>query len=65
MIKNDNIGYFGEEMKMKNKIKRKKYESASYDDMLDLWMEKGLIEKTEYGYYFRPEFFETLEVYEE
>lgn len=50
---------------MKNKIKRKKCEGTSYDDMLDLWMEKGLIEKTDCGYYFRPEFFETLEVYEE
>ena len=65
MIKNDNIGYFREEMEMKNKIKRKKCEGTSYDDMLDLWMEKGLIEKTDCGYYFRPEFFETLEVYEE
>jgi hypothetical protein len=50
---------------MKNKIKGKKSEATPYDMMLDLWLEKGLIEKTEYGYYFRPEFFETLEIYEE
>lgn len=42
---------------MKNKIKRKNPENAPYDDLFDLWIEKGLIEKREQGYYFRSEFF--------
>ena len=50
---------------MKNKIKGKNHENISYDNLFDLCIEKGLIEKTECGYYFRPEFFETLEIYEE
>lgn len=33
------------------------------EDIFDLCIRKGLIEKTPYGYYFKPEFFETLEVY--
>ncbi len=35
----------------------------STEDLFDLCIKKGLIEKTEYGYYFKPEFFETLEIY--
>ena len=50
---------------VKNKNKREKYERASYDGLLDLFIKKGLIEKTEHGYYFRPDFFETLETCEE
>jgi len=50
---------------MKKKLKGKKQENDSYDDLFDLCIEKGLIEKTEHGYYFRTEFFETLDIYEE
>ncbi|UCF13286.1 MAG: hypothetical protein JSW06_03235 [Thermoplasmatales archaeon] len=50
---------------MKNKIKGKNQENTSYDDLFDLCIEKGLIEKTESGYYFKSKFFETLEIYEE
>lgn len=55
---------------MKNTVKnptkrRKNHINKSYDDLFELCIEKGLIEKTEYGYYFKPEFFETLEIYEE
>ncbi len=49
---------------MKKKIKEHNQEKDTYDDLFDLCIEKGLIEKTEHGYYFRTEFFETLEVYE-
>lgn len=34
-------------------------------DLFNICIKKGLIEKTEYGYYFKPEFFETLELYED
>ena len=44
---------------------RKKSEKVIKEDLFDLCIKKGLIEKTEYGYYFKPEFFETLEIYEE
>lgn len=47
------------------KIKRKNDEKTVDEDLFELCMRKGLIEKTEYGYYFKPEFFETLEIYEE
>ena len=56
---------------MKNKIKNphvknKKHDEYNVkDDLLELCLRKGLIEKTEYGYYFKPEFFETLEIYDE
>ena len=57
---------------MKNKIQRpdlkvirKKDEHQIEEDLFEICIRKGLIEKTEYGYYFKPEFFETLEVYEE
>ncbi len=57
---------------MKNKIEKpspkviiKKDEKTIKDDLFELCVKKGLIEKTEYGYYFKPEFFETLEIYEE
>ena len=49
---------------MKRKLRENKHEKDTYDDLFDLCIEKGLIEKTEHGYYFRTEFFETLEVYE-
>ncbi|MFH1101802.1 MAG: hypothetical protein V1726_07185 [Methanobacteriota archaeon] len=42
----------------------KKYgEDITTDDIIQLCIEKGLIEKTEYGYYFKREFFETLDLY--
>lgn len=47
------------------KFKGKKDESEIKEDLFELCIRKGLIEKTEYGYYFKPEFFETLEIYEE
>lgn len=50
---------------MKKKIKEKKQENTPYDDLFNICIEKGLIEKTEHGYYFRTEFFETLGLYDE
>lgn len=35
------------------------------EDLINTCVRKGLIEKTPYGYIFKPEFFETLEVYED
>ena len=35
------------------------------DDLFQRCLKKGLIQKTDYGYYFTPEFFETLEIYNE
>lgn len=35
------------------------------DDLFERCIRKGLIEKTTFGYYFTPEFFETLELYKE
>ena len=35
------------------------------EDLFEVCLRKGLIEKTPYGYYFKSEFFETLEIYEE
>jgi len=58
---------------MKNKIKKPKIkEKTMYqevvtiqNDLFDRCIQKGLIEKTPYGYYFTPEFFETLDIYNE
>ena len=44
---------------------RQKGEKQIKEDLFEICIRKGLIEKTEYGYYFKPEFFETLEIYEE
>ena len=44
---------------------RKKGENQIKVVLFDICIKKGLIEKTEYGYYFKPEFFETLEIYDE
>jgi hypothetical protein len=43
------------------------YEEAKtvHDDLFERCVKKGLIEKTPYGYYFTPEFFETLEIYDD
>ncbi len=35
------------------------------EDLFDQCIRKGLIEVTPYGYYFTPEFFETLKLYED
>ena len=51
--------------KVTPKVIRKKNEEAIKEDLFDLCIKKGLIEKTQYGYYFKPEFFETLDLYEE
>ncbi|MEM0492964.1 MAG: hypothetical protein QXS02_03280 [Candidatus Thermoplasmatota archaeon] len=58
---------------MKNKYnktyRKKRYESKinkddiTVDELIELCVQKGLIEKTEYGYYFKKEFFETLDIY--
>ena len=44
---------------------KKKHSAPEPDDLFEHCIQKGLIQKTEYGYYFTPEFFETLEIYEE
>jgi hypothetical protein len=59
--------------KIKNKTKKPKttgknmYQevAAVQDDLFDRCIRKGLIEKTTFGYYFTPEFFETLDIYDE
>lgn len=59
--------------KKKNNPKRPKikgktmYEEtgALPEDLFTRCIRKGLIEKTTFGYYFTPEFFETLELYKE
>lgn len=57
---------------MKNKIQLptqkqfkppNKISQAKKENLFELCIKKGLIEKTEYGYYFKPEFFETLDIY--
>jgi len=72
MAKNNNIKATrrGEdEMKYKPKKPtpnyKKELDAPIKDDLFERCIKKGLIEKTEYGYYFTPEFFETLEVYED
>jgi hypothetical protein len=59
--------------KMKHKTKKSTpkgktmYEEVHtvHDDLFERCVKKGLIEKTPYGYYFTPEFFETLDIYNE
>jgi hypothetical protein len=52
--------------KPKNKAKTMYNEVESLsDDLFERCIRKGLIEKTTFGYYFTPEFFETLELYKE
>jgi hypothetical protein len=58
---------------MKNKTKKSKIKEKTMhqevetvqDELFDRCIRKGLIEKTPYGYYFTPEFFETLDIYDE
>jgi len=59
--------------KMKNTTKKPKTKGKTMyqevvtvqDDLFDRCIRKGLIEKTPFGYYFTPEFFETLDIYDE
>jgi len=46
-------------------IQKKNNNQAIPEDLLEACIRKGLIEKTPFGYIFSPEFFETLELYEE
>ena len=46
-------------------VRKKNGKETNNEDLFDVCIRKGLIEKTEYGYYFKPEFFETLELYDE
>jgi hypothetical protein len=55
--------------KKKTPSRRKKAvpddDTLLYDDLFDRCLRNGLIEKTTYGYYFKPEFFDTLALYDE
>jgi hypothetical protein len=58
--------------KKTHKKKTKSKEKTMYDevvtvqdDLFDRCIRKGLIEKTACGYYFTPEFFETLDIYDD
>jgi hypothetical protein len=59
--------------KMKTKGKKPKPQTKTmydevvvvHDDLFERCVRKGLIEKTPYGYYFTPEFFDTLDIYDE
>jgi hypothetical protein len=54
-----------EEMKPNyNKPKHPERTQSEKENMFDYCLRKGLIEKTPYGYYFKPEFFETLSIYD-
>ena len=46
-----------------NKPKAPERKEPEKEDIFDYCLRKGLIEKTSYGYYFKPEFFETLAIY--
>jgi hypothetical protein len=60
-------------VKNKNKPKKPKAKSKTMyeevtviqDDLFERCVKKGLIEKTASGYYFTPEFFETLDIYDD
>ncbi len=47
-----------------NKPKPPERKQPEKEDIFDYCLRKGLIEKTPYGYYFKPEFFETLSLYD-
>ena len=38
---------------------------VDYDDLFDRCLRNGLIEKTPSGYFFKPEFFDTLALYDQ
>jgi len=44
------------------KIIKKKDAEELKDDLFDLLLEKGYIEKTPYGYYFKPDFYKSLNI---
>jgi hypothetical protein len=60
-------------VKKKNKPEKPKTKSKTMydevtviqDDLFERCIRKGLIEKTASGYYFTPEFFETLDIYKD
>ncbi|RLF30042.1 MAG: hypothetical protein DRN05_00260 [Thermoplasmata archaeon] len=45
--------------------KNRKNISSKQKNLYEICIKKGLIEKTPYGYIFKPEFFETLKIYED
>lgn len=45
--------------------KKQHKEDLDYDELFDRCLRTGLIEKTSSGYYFKPEFFDTLALYDE
>ena len=51
--------------KKKNNHPKTKHTEQAMDELFETCIKKGLIEKTEYGYYFKPEFFETLDIYDD
>lgn len=59
------------EDEMKHTVKKptsdRKYKQSINcpDELFERCLQKGLIVKTDYGYYFTPEFFETLDIYDE
>lgn len=46
----------------KVRVIQKKNEEQIKEDLFDIFLEKGYIEKTPYGYYFKREFYETLDL---
>lgn len=40
-------------------------DAIHYDELFDRCLRTGLIEKTSAGYYFKPEFFDTLALYDQ
>lgn len=51
--------------KSSNNYQKPNYEDISVDEIIEICVKKGLIERTDYGYYFKPEFFETLDIYKQ
>jgi hypothetical protein len=51
--------------KKKHNHPKTKHTEPAMDELFETCIRKGLIEKTEYGYYFKPEFFETLDIYDD
>jgi hypothetical protein len=49
----------------KVRIIQKKDEAEIKEDLFELCLEKGYIEKTPYGYYFTPDFYKTLDITED
>ena len=51
--------------KKKQHHPKTKNTEQAMDELFETCIKKGLIEKTGYGYYFKPEFFETLDIYDD